>query len=1222
MPEFLTSRSRDAWATIRGYVYQVDFTLLRWLSLGEGQQLQLERGEDIDIVSRDLEEILKAPAAEQERLVEQVKHRETNITLRSEIAVEAIASFIEHRKRNPDLSISFLFTTNAAAGKEKDSRMPMKLPGIIAWERVRTRELNKPTELQALNIIRALLAKAVSPPTLNADTWQGFTTYIRDATKEQFRDLVAGFQWSMEAGDAASLDQQIRQELLRQRLATDEASAQAQYERLFLYVFKLLTLSGIKTLDKKELQVQLEAVLDAKNSVLLRGITSLFGRLEVRMTALEHGQIRLEQALAKLSRPGCWIVDDKFIAEATAEASAGGPSLYERPGAARLRHIVAGQDIKRKSTGRILHAIDAQKDERKMRFVLVRSKGGNGKTTFLWRLSYELAQRGELVLVARESQRLDYDELSELCAEVEDNAARQKKRVYLLLDNVYRDHALLLKYLDQRNIPNLTVIAASRLGEFDPTAADPGSPLLDMPAIDLKGLDKSEVLQLIEHMQANDALKVGDSAEIARLSLAEEEPVIVLVARLTGAERLDTHVLERLREMNQGHDPTIMDFTSWDDFLKVYFAIARFHAWGVSVPHTVLPKLTGLSVRLVNNLLCVQSSDTLSDRAKEYLQGGCGAVGVGWSTDHELIASATVRLLGDPEHDPIGYFASTLTQLATLVENPHSKLEASSLAARLFRRCTDTPSLLFPGDEPHTALDTLPPIAEEFVITDKPSSPEHKQLAEALEEPTLAGPLNILEQAATLEEIVTYYAPGYIRVSRWQDGLRVTELGLSYSPDVPQMRAALLVLRGVVYEQLKLYHLAVADYERVLQDFPDQPDILMTRGRTLQELGRYEEAVNSYDASLRIRRNHPDTITNRGFAYSKLEQYDKALVDYDTSLRLRPNDANTLTNKGVTLTHLDKFAKALEVHTQAIEADPQHARALSNRGITLYHRGVTHKLAGRKEEAQRDFDASLRDLERSLDLKSEDPEALTARGNTRSELGMTPAAMQDYKDALTVRPNDPIALHNLGHMHSSIGEHDDAETCFNASLLARPGHAHTLTNRAMNRHAMGRYADAATDYELAVDILMKQTRNRENQEMLYKVHFHFGVTRYIQLKFDSALEHFDAAFEHFTVALEKEMIEHEGTRLPLLAWRGLALAHVGRTDEATADLVRMSERYPDEPYAHYAWACFYCLQGDNNRALAELARAIAGDIHFRKIARTDADFAKLKSNPQFMALIE
>src|SRR5438067_2242221 len=47
----LARRDRDAWAAIRGYVYQVDMTILRWLTLGCGEVLELECGEDVDLLA-------------------------------------------------------------------------------------------------------------------------------------------------------------------------------------------------------------------------------------------------------------------------------------------------------------------------------------------------------------------------------------------------------------------------------------------------------------------------------------------------------------------------------------------------------------------------------------------------------------------------------------------------------------------------------------------------------------------------------------------------------------------------------------------------------------------------------------------------------------------------------------------------------------------------------------------------------------------------------------------------------------------------------------------------------------------------------------------------------------------------------------------------------------------------------------------------------------------
>ena len=48
---FTEIENRDAWSTIRGFVYQVDLTILRWLHLKDNEILELEKGEDIDVIT-------------------------------------------------------------------------------------------------------------------------------------------------------------------------------------------------------------------------------------------------------------------------------------------------------------------------------------------------------------------------------------------------------------------------------------------------------------------------------------------------------------------------------------------------------------------------------------------------------------------------------------------------------------------------------------------------------------------------------------------------------------------------------------------------------------------------------------------------------------------------------------------------------------------------------------------------------------------------------------------------------------------------------------------------------------------------------------------------------------------------------------------------------------------------------------------------------------------
>jgi hypothetical protein len=76
---FVPPRDRDACAAIRGFVYQVDLTIRRWLDLAPDEVLELKRGEDIDLVCS----AILGGSDESSRLLEQVKHRAERVSLRS-----------------------------------------------------------------------------------------------------------------------------------------------------------------------------------------------------------------------------------------------------------------------------------------------------------------------------------------------------------------------------------------------------------------------------------------------------------------------------------------------------------------------------------------------------------------------------------------------------------------------------------------------------------------------------------------------------------------------------------------------------------------------------------------------------------------------------------------------------------------------------------------------------------------------------------------------------------------------------------------------------------------------------------------------------------------------------------------------------------------------------------------------------------------------------------
>ena len=130
---FTLPRDRDAYGSIRGFVYQVDLTILRWLDLDGDEILELERGEDIDRLSTAIDGSPEGFA----RLLEQVKVCIKNVTLKSAEAVEAIANASEHLANNQKLRLGFRFFTNAKIGRERRHPYPTWKSGLLIWEELR-----------------------------------------------------------------------------------------------------------------------------------------------------------------------------------------------------------------------------------------------------------------------------------------------------------------------------------------------------------------------------------------------------------------------------------------------------------------------------------------------------------------------------------------------------------------------------------------------------------------------------------------------------------------------------------------------------------------------------------------------------------------------------------------------------------------------------------------------------------------------------------------------------------------------------------------------------------------------------------------------------------------------------------------------------------------------------------------------------------------------------
>ena len=283
---FQPPRDRDAYASIRGYVYQIDKTVDQWLALCTGQVLELERGEDIDLVGQLIS--ADGNTATERRLLEQVKHREGGITLRTAAALEALANFHDHRVHDTRTDLRFRFLTNAVVASEQFNPFPNRVPGITLWELVRTGQLDEVGLQAAAEHLCRFLANSLPPDGLNEAVWATWKSYIKNVKPEAFREFIDRLEWSTSQPDAMQLPVVVCSRILSLRFAAVEAEAQAIADRLFVYVARLLGTAGIKRLTVEDRdRVMVAPALPAADRELLAQLRSVISKHANRLDQLE-----------------------------------------------------------------------------------------------------------------------------------------------------------------------------------------------------------------------------------------------------------------------------------------------------------------------------------------------------------------------------------------------------------------------------------------------------------------------------------------------------------------------------------------------------------------------------------------------------------------------------------------------------------------------------------------------------------------------------------------------------------------------------------------------------------------------------------------------------------------------------------------------------------------------------------------------------------------------
>jgi tetratricopeptide (TPR) repeat protein len=101
----------------------------------------------------------------------------------------------------------------------------------------------------------------------------------------------------------------------------------------------------------------------------------------------------------------------------------------------------------------------------------------------------------------------------------------------------------------------------------------------------------------------------------------------------------------------------------------------------------------------------------------------------------------------------------------------------------------------------------------------------------------------------------------------------------------------LFYFRGICYERAKQWPLSEKDFEKALELFPDQPQVLNYLGYSWVDQGLHlDKALGMIRRAVELRPNDGYIVDSLGWAYYRLGRFEDATKELERAIELRPED--------------------------------------------------------------------------------------------------------------------------------------------------------------------------------------------------------------------------------------------------------------------------------------------------------------------------------------------
>ena len=240
----------------------------------------------------------------------------------------------------------------------------------------------------------------------------------------------------------------------------------------------------------------------------------------------------------------------------------------------------------------------------------------------------------------------------------------------------------------------------------------------------------------------------------------------------------------------------------------------------------------------------------------------------------------------------------------------------------------------------------------------------------------------------------------------------------------------------------------------LIDQFPDDPDLLLLRAEVLRQMDDSKAAVEQFGAVLAIEPENIRALLGRATANVRLQQFDSAREDLAAVDALQPNVVIVSYLRGVMAFYERDWDNAAEQLQLVLGAQPGHAQSQLLMGIVSY--------------ARNDLQLAEEYLSSSVGARPDNLQAVKVLAATRLKL-REPAGAVDVLEPVA-GSGDAQVMALLGSAYMLAGDQVRGQEWLTRAVETAPDVAALRTQLALTLIAGGKTGEAIDELESAVDL--------------------------------------------------------------------------------------------------------------------------------------------------------